>query len=108
MTTTQPGPWMVHKMSKPQGGGLDWYVTRDVKHSEPIEWADVERLRDSNGAAAKFASEADARAAIRADAAPDLQAACEYMLANAFEHKWHGDERGFNLLRAAIAKASPL
>lgn len=38
-------------------------------------------------------------------AAPELLAACEYMLEKAFERKWDGDEHGYTLITRAIRKA---
>lgn len=59
------GAWTTHRMSKPQGGGLDWYVTRDVHHAGPYPWTDIECLNDADGARLKFASLEDAEAAIK-------------------------------------------
>lgn len=60
------GPWMVRKYSLNQPDGRNYYVTRSAarKHPEGAEWADVEWLRDSNGAQLRFLSNDDAESAI--------------------------------------------
>ncbi len=52
-------------------------------------------------------SEQDGNAMLQA-LAPQMLAACEYMLKNAFERKWEGDERAYSMLSSIIRQAPKL
>ena len=87
-----PGPWEVF-MAK-AGNGDACLAVKSSKTGGCVAW--VHGISDEETAEnAKAIAET-----------PRLLEACRYMLANAFEHKWDGDEKAFNMLTSVIRAAS--
>lgn len=96
-----PGSWTAIKYP-PENGKEDRaiYVDGEKQHGTSGVCI-VLRSCECHAAALEQAANANL-----ISAAPDLLAACEFVLAHAFERKWDGDERAFALIGSALKKAS--
>ena len=84
-----PGPWAVQQSSNP-GNGASW---RDI-------------VSTGGAFGPSYVGEALERDAYLIAAAPDLLAACEFVLAHALERKWDEDGRAFTMISSALRKAT--
>lgn len=90
--TYTEGPWETFQSK--YGDGSPATVLRSKKSGAVVGWPE-----------GPTDSEREGNAALQA-LAPRMLDVCEYMLAHAFERKWDGDERAYNML-AAIVRLAP-
>lgn len=102
MNKHTPGPWTAIKCP-PENGKEDRviYVDGRKQHGSSDGVCFILRSCECHAAVSEQIANANLIAA-----APDLLAACEFVLAHAFERKWDGDERAFALIGSALKKAS--
>lgn len=90
------GPWTV----LPEEVDRDYIRVRGTRLGERYKVANV-LTPTGEGVPAREADETRANARLIANA-PRMLEACEFMLAHAFERKWQGDERAYDMLHAIL------
>ncbi len=88
------GPWETFRST--HGSGDSATVIRSKKTGACVGWP-----------AGPTDSEQEGNATLQA-LAPQMLEVCEYMLKNAFERKWEGDERAYSMLSSIIRQAPKL